>query len=97
MIHLNIPYHTWTQCLFVPVSSQPIFFMNVYDPCSFVSAAEAVAKKGWTAIQTLASGMSVQCSTSNQLSYQANWELVIMWVDDTLVGDWCPSTVYTWY
>jgi len=41
----NIPYHTWTQCLFVPVRSQPIFFINLYDPRSFVGAALAVAKK----------------------------------------------------
>ena len=41
----------------------------------------------WTGFEPMTSAMPVQCSTM-QLSYQANWELVILWVHKWRVNKW---------
>ena len=59
--------------------------MNVYDPRSFffqryLSSSERAGLKRNSNPDLCDAGAVLY-----QLSYQANWELVVMWVDDKLV------------
>ena len=58
-------------------------WMNEYDHYTFKAAAARIAWifQAWTGIRTLTSAMPVL----HQLSYQANWKQVVMWVDYKLV------------
>ena len=73
------------------------FFMGMILTVS-LGPTKGVARKvwkiqGWIGTRTLSSEMPVQCST--RLSYQADWEVAVMWVDHKSGEDGYSAT-YIW-